>query len=88
MCDSIARLRFTKVIVGIRKGQCHFLLPEVQAIGSNIANEKREASMTEEEERRTRRRWCGLRRLRIAGGPHAHFVKAGDFFHLSQQIAA
>lgn len=33
MCDSIPHSRFTKVIGGIRRGQCHFLLPEVQAKG-------------------------------------------------------
>lgn len=33
MCDSIPSSCFTKVIGGIRRGQCHFLLPEVQAKG-------------------------------------------------------
>ena len=33
MCDSIPHSRFTKVIGGIRRGRCHFLLPEVQAKG-------------------------------------------------------
>ena len=49
MCDSVPRSRFMKVIGRIRKGQCHFPLPEVRARGWNDANGYRRGGEMEEE---------------------------------------
>ncbi len=65
MCDSVPHSRFTKVIGGIRRGQCHFLLPEVQA--------KRVKQCKQSEERR--KDVAGGWTLRKAEEACMHFVK-------------